>query len=93
VGALTSKNLPFELREWDIEYFESIDPTDSFGSNTRVYIKENQVVQIEPDYNVYTHDLWITDKGRQFFDSIFNTYKLKKKIYTLQHGGHQFLIK
>lgn len=79
MGALTSKNLPFELREWDIEYFESIDPTDSFGSNTRVYIKENQIVQIEPDYNVYTHDLWITDKGRQFFDSIFNKRDLKQK--------------
>ena len=38
MGALTLKSFPFELRSWDIEKFESIDPTDSFGSKTRVYI-------------------------------------------------------
>lgn len=82
MGALTSKSLPFELREWDVEYFESIDPTDSFGSNTRIYIKENQIVQIEPNYNSFTYDSWITDKGRQFFDSIFNlnTTNLEKPL-------------
>jgi len=76
MGALTSKILPFEYREWDTEYFESIDPTDCFGTVTRIYIKDNQIIQIEPNYNVFTFDFWITDKGRQFFDSIF---VLKKK--------------
>jgi NADH dehydrogenase/NADH:ubiquinone oxidoreductase subunit G len=71
MGALTLKSFPFELRGWDIEKFESIDPTDGFGSNTRVYISKDQVIQIEPDYNVYTYNTWLTDKGRQFFDGIF----------------------
>lgn len=53
----------FELREWDVEYFKSVDPTDAFGSNTRVYVKENQIIQIEPDYYIYTHSLWISDQG------------------------------
>ena len=35
MGALTLKSFPFELRGWDIEKFESLDPTNSFGSNTR----------------------------------------------------------
>ena len=78
MGALTLKNFPFELRGWDIEKFESLDPTDGFGSNTRVYISKNQVVQIEPDYNIYTFNTWLTDKGRQFFDSIFNTLELNQ---------------
>jgi NADH dehydrogenase/NADH:ubiquinone oxidoreductase subunit G len=64
----------FELRGWDIEKFESIDPTDGFGSDTRVYISNNQVVQIEPDYNIQTFNTWLTDKGRQFFDGIFETW-------------------
>jgi NADH dehydrogenase/NADH:ubiquinone oxidoreductase subunit G len=71
MGALTLKSFPFELRGWDIEKFESIDPTDGFGSNTRVYISKDQVIQIEPDYNVDTFNTWLTDKGRQFFDGIF----------------------
>lgn len=74
MGALTLKSFPFELRGWDIEKFESIDPTDGFGSNTRVYISKDQIVQIEPDYNTHTFNTWLTDKGRQFFDGIFGTW-------------------
>ena len=79
MGALTLKSFPFELRGWDIEKFESIDPTDGFGSNTRVYVSKNRVVQIEPDYNMNTFNTWLTDKGRQFFDSIFKNLKKKNK--------------
>lgn len=78
MGALTLKSFPFELRGWDIEKFESFDPTDSFGSNTRVYVSKNQIVLVEPDYNSNTLNTWLTDKGRQFFDGIFNAeYNLK----------------
>lgn len=71
MGALTLKSFPFELRGWDIEKFESLDPTDSFGTQTRVYISKNQIVQIEPDYDIQTSNTWLSDKGRQFFDEIF----------------------
>jgi NADH dehydrogenase/NADH:ubiquinone oxidoreductase subunit G len=30
MGALTIKNFPFEIRGWDVEKFESIDPTRRF---------------------------------------------------------------
>jgi hypothetical protein len=94
MGALTLKSFPFELRGWDIEKFESIDPTDGFGSNTRVYISRNQVVQIEPDYNIHTLNTWLTDKGRQFFDGIFSTWDQKKKntTQTLTHNSWTQLI-
>jgi len=75
MGALTLKSFPFELRGWDIEKFESLDPTDGFGSNTRVYISKDQVVLIEPDYNSQTFNTWLTDKGRQYFDGIFNKWE------------------
>jgi NADH dehydrogenase/NADH:ubiquinone oxidoreductase subunit G len=77
MGALTLKSFPFELRGWEIEKFESIDPTDGFGSNTRVYINKDQIVLIEPDYNINTFNTWLTDKGRQFFDGVFGTWKSK----------------
>ena len=79
MGALTLKSFPFELRGWDIEKFESIDPTDGFGSSTRVYISKQQIVQIEPDYNETTTNAWLSDKGRQFFDSIFGYLKNSKR--------------
>ena len=84
MGALTLKSFPFELRGWDIEKFESIDPTDGFGSDTRLYIKNHQIIQIEPDYNSYSFNSWLTDKGRQFFDGIFsNSYDKNNNIDNL----------
>lgn len=77
MGALTLKSFPFELRGWDLDRFDSLDPTDSFGSQTRIYINKDQIVQIEPDYDSLTYNTWLSDKGRQFFDSIFNTWQNK----------------
>jgi len=80
MGALTLKSFPFELRGWDIEKLESIDPTDGFGSDTRAYVSKDQIVQIEPDYNIHTSNTWLTDKGRQFFDGIFGTWSKNKNF-------------
>jgi NADH dehydrogenase/NADH:ubiquinone oxidoreductase subunit G len=77
MGALTLKSFPFELRGWDIEKFESIDPTDGFGSSTRVYISKQQIIQIEPDHSEKTSKAWLSDKGRQFFDGIFGAWNNK----------------
>jgi len=89
MGALTLKSFPFELRGWDIEKFESIDPTDGFGSSTRVYVSKDQIVQIEPDYNSHTFNTWLTDKGRQFFDGIFGTWSKEKQnnVMGLEKGS------
>ena len=89
MGALTLKSFPFELRGWDIEKFESIDPTDGFGSSTRVYVSKDQIVQIEPDYNSHTFNTWLTDKGRQFFDGIFGTWSTEKQnnVVGLEKGS------
>uniref|UniRef100_UPI0030029749 NADH dehydrogenase subunit 11 n=1 Tax=Cocconeiopsis kantsiensis TaxID=3082010 RepID=UPI0030029749 len=84
MGALTSKSFPFELRGWDIEKFEGLDPTDGFLSNTKVYISKNQIVQIEPDYNVYNFNSWLTDKSRSFFDSM--CYKSGQYDLKLEHN-------
>ena len=77
MGALTLKSFPFELRGWDIEKFESIDPTDGFGSSTRVYISKQQIIQIEPDHSENSSKAWLSDKGRQFFDGIFGAWNEK----------------
>ncbi len=79
MGALTSKESSFELRDWDVINFESVDPTDVFGSSTRLYIKEKKVTQIESCFDSFTGRTWITDRGRQFFDSIFKEKGRKKK--------------
>lgn len=71
-GALTLKSFPFILRGWDIKNYDFIDPTDSFGQNTKVYVNKNQVIKIEPQFSNYSSYTWLTDKGRHFFDGIFS---------------------
>jgi NADH dehydrogenase/NADH:ubiquinone oxidoreductase subunit G len=93
MGALTLKSFPFELRGWDIEKFESIDPTDGFGSSTRVYISKQQIVQIEPDYNETTTNAWLSDKGRQFFDSIFGSLKNAKQYKSSEIDSWNYILK
>ena len=93
MGALTLKSFPFELRGWDIEKFESIDPTDGFGSSTRVYISKQQIVQIEPDFNANTANAWLSDKGRQFFDSIFGSFNLKESDKNLEKHSWNGILK
>ena len=71
VGALTLKSFPFSLRKWDTVNYNSIDPTDSFGQATKVYVNKNQIIKIEPQFSNNSSYTWLTDKGRLFFDSIF----------------------
>ena len=93
MGALTLKSFPFELRGWDIEKFESLDPTDGFGTSTRVYISKQQVIQIEPDHSAITTDAWLSDKGRQFFDGIFGVWVNQNKNLFLKKESWQNSIK
>lgn len=71
MGALTLKNFPFILRSWNVKNYGSIDPTDSFGQEIRVYVNKNNIVKIEPQFTNNVNNPWLTDKGRHFFDSIF----------------------
>jgi len=68
LGALTLKVFSNELREWELSEGEGIDPTDSFGVNLRLSIRENQIFLAEP----YDPSIpWLTDRGRLFFDGMF----------------------
>ena len=77
MGALTLKTFSDELREWEFIESESIDPTDSFGVGLRLSIRENQIFLAEPSS---TNVPWITDRGRLFFDGMFEKNKIGSKI-------------
>jgi NADH dehydrogenase/NADH:ubiquinone oxidoreductase subunit G len=74
VGALTLKTFSDELREWEFFEEEGFDLTDSFGTNLRLSIRENQIFLAESNEVSMP---WITDKGRLFFDGMFN-----KNVYS-----------
>ena len=75
MGALTLKSFSDELREWEFIEGEGIDPTDSFGVNLRLSIRENQIFLAEPN-DITTP--WLSDKGRLFFDGMFEVFSSKQ---------------
>ena len=68
MGSLTLKAFSDELREWEFIEGEGIDPTDSFGVSLRLSVRENQIFLAEPNDPTTP---WLTDKGRLFFDGMF----------------------
>ena len=75
MGALTLKQFSNSIREWELMEGEGIDPTDSFGVDLRLSIRENQIFLAEP-YNPSTP--WLTDRGRLFFDGMFDSNVVEK---------------
>lgn len=68
VGALTSKPYAFQARPWELKSIESIDLTDSFGSNIYVNFKESEIVRILPKNNSTLNGSIISDKVRFSYD-------------------------
>jgi NADH-quinone oxidoreductase chain G len=70
VGALTSKPYAFVARPWELRTVESIDFTDSLGSNLYVDHKESEIMRVIPRLNESLNQEWISDKARFSYDSL-----------------------
>lgn len=70
VGALTSKPYAFKARPWELKAIESIDITDSFGSNIYITFKDLEIFRILPKVSLNLNETIITDRVRFFFDGI-----------------------
>jgi len=64
VGAITSKKYAFTSRPWELRTFESLDLTDSLGSNIYISYKGTEILKILPKVNLDLNDNLITDKAR-----------------------------
>lgn len=84
VGALTSKAYVFKARPWELRTTESIDLTDSTGSNVYINFKESEIVRINPKINFEINDNIISDKARFSFDS--NKLQRIKKLYSKKNS-------
>jgi len=88
VGALTSKPYAFKARPWELRLTESIDITDSLGSNIYVNFKETEILRVLPKSNNDLNSSIISDKARFSYDANHNNrindifeYSSKKKSF------------
>jgi NADH-quinone oxidoreductase subunit G len=72
VGALTSKPYAFKSRPWELKLNESVDLTDSAGSNIYVNFKESEIFRIIPKPCSSINDSIISDKARFSYDALKN---------------------
>lgn len=88
VGALTSKPYPFLYRDWELKKIKTIDPSDGFGTDIAVYLKNNAIVKILPAYSTANSTQkhldcsvhWITDKTRFIFDGMLKNFLKKPSV-------------
>ena len=77
VGALTSKPYPFVNRSWELKNVASIDFSDGFSTPIQLFIKNNSIIKIIPNYDKTNHKTnWISDKTRFSFDGLFSPEKI-----------------
>jgi hypothetical protein len=69
VGALTSKTYLFSSRPWDTFISESLDLTDSTGSNIYIHSKEGTVLRVLPKSNENINSNIISDRIRFSHDA------------------------
>ena len=107
MGALTLKSFPYESRGWEVANFDGVDFTDSYGSEIQVYTTRRRIILLEPSYEFFTLNNWLSDKGRHVFDSLYKTRgepehinissnlypKIIKKCYFMEHFFNSFPLK
>jgi NADH-quinone oxidoreductase chain G len=72
VGALTSKPFAFSSRPWELKDTNTIDFSDSSGSLVLIECKESDVLRIQPKQNDFINRVWLSNRGRFYFDSFKN---------------------
>lgn len=70
VGALTSKPYAFLSRPWELRSTESIDLSDSIGSNIRIDSRGTEILRILPRFNEEINEEWLSDKARFSYDGL-----------------------
>ena len=86
VGALTSKPYAFKARPWELKSVESVDVSDSLGSNIKIDAKGSDILRISPVVNEDINEEWISDKARFAFDGL----KTQRLTTPLLNMGGQF---
>lgn len=64
VGALTSPDFRFQARVWDMSFNDSICTGCSRGCNTKVGVRYNEILRLEPRTNMAVNGYWMCDHGR-----------------------------
>jgi NADH-quinone oxidoreductase subunit G len=69
VGALTSRDFRFKARVWEMSSTDTICVGCARGCNTKMWVRNNEILRLTPRYNPSVNEFWMCDSGR------LNTFK------------------
>ena len=78
VGALTSTDFRFKARVWEMSSTDSVCTGCSRGCNTKVWVRNNEILRLTPRFNASVNDYWMCDHGRlETFKSVHADTRIK----------------
>jgi NADH-quinone oxidoreductase subunit G len=80
VGALTGKDFRFKSRVWDMSFNDSICTGCSRGCNTKIGVRNNEILRIEPRTNLHVNKYWMCDYGRLSQYEFVNDNRVLKPV-------------
>lgn len=64
VGALTSRDFRFKARVWEMSSTDTICIGCARGCNTKMWVRNNEILRLTPRLNPSVNDHWMCDHGR-----------------------------
>lgn len=89
VGALTSPDFRFKSRVWDMSFNDSISFADSTGSNTKVGVRNNEILRVQPRTNMYVNKYWLSDDARLNHYEFVNKNRITQPSIKIKDVHHE----
>jgi NADH-quinone oxidoreductase subunit G len=64
VGALTSREFRFRARVWEMSSTDTVCTGCARGCNTKMWVRNNEILRLTPRLNPQVNDYWMCDEGR-----------------------------
>ncbi len=64
VGALTSRDFRFKARVWEMSATDTVCTGCARGCNTKMWVRNNEILRLTPRYNPAVNGYWMCDEGR-----------------------------
>ncbi|MBI1803024.1 MAG: molybdopterin-dependent oxidoreductase [Ignavibacteriae bacterium] len=78
VGALTSRDFRFKARVWEMSSTDTICVGCARGCNTKMWVRNNEILRLTPRLNPDVNEYWMCDHGRlETFKSVNSDNHIK----------------
>jgi NADH-quinone oxidoreductase subunit G len=87
VGALTSSDFRFKARVWEMSSTDTVCQGCSRGCNTKMWVRNNEILRLTPRFNPAVNEYWMCDEGRlATFKNVNADNRIKSPMIRKERG-------